>query len=210
MARSLILFTLAAILGGCCATFLAAAEPGKDRCVILVSVDGLADFYFDDPRAEMPTLRRLAENGARAAGMECSFPTVTWPNHTTLVTGVPPAKHGVLGNNYLDRQSAAPVPLIPDPLFDKDEIVKVPTIYDAAHRAGLSTSGIIWPATRNARTLDWTNTALRSGCRSSATPAFPSIATAPGARKPAAACSGTGCTRGWRLMSSDTILPTCC
>jgi predicted AlkP superfamily pyrophosphatase or phosphodiesterase len=156
MARSLILFTLAAILGGCCATFLAAAEPGKDRCVILVSVDGLADFYFDDPRAEMPTLRRLAENGARAAGMECSFPTVTWPNHTTLVTGVPPAKHGVLGNNYLDRQSAAPVPLIPDPLFDKDEIVKVPTIYDAAHRAGLSTSGIIWPATRNARTLDWT------------------------------------------------------
>lgn len=133
-----------------------AAEPAKDRCVILVSVDGLAGFYLDDERAELPALRRMAGKGARADGLECSFPTVTWPNHTTLVTGVPPVKHGVLGNNYLDRKTATNVPLIPDPLFDKDQIVKVPTIYDAAHRAGLVTAGIIWPATRNARTLDWT------------------------------------------------------
>lgn len=146
-----ITFAANALSGG-----LDAAEPGKDRCVILVSVDGLADFYLDDPRAELPTLRRLAKAGARAKGMECSFPTVTWPNHTTLVTGVPPAKHGVLGNNYLDRKTASPVALIPDPLFDKDQIVKVPTIYDAAHRAGLTTASIVWPATRSARTLDWT------------------------------------------------------
>jgi predicted AlkP superfamily pyrophosphatase or phosphodiesterase len=88
--------------------------------------------------------------------LECSFPTVTWPNHTTLVTGVPPAKHGVIGNNFLSRESGAKVPFIPDPLFDKDEIVRSPTIYDAAHAAGLTTAGIIWPATRNAKTLDWT------------------------------------------------------
>lgn len=132
------------------------AEPATDSCVILVSIDGLANFYLDDPRAKLPTLRRLIQTGARANGIECSFPTVTWPNHTTLVTGVVPAKHGVLGNNYLDRKSASPIPLIPDPLFDKDEIVKVPTIYDVAHRAGLVTGGVIWPATRNARTLDWT------------------------------------------------------
>jgi predicted AlkP superfamily pyrophosphatase or phosphodiesterase len=132
------------------------AEPANDRCVILVSVDGLADFYLDDPKADLPTLRRLMRDGARAAGLECSFPTVTWPNHTTLVTGVPPAKHGVLGNNYLDRKSASPVALLPDPLFDKDEIVRAPTIYDVAHRAGLATGAIVWPATRSARTLDWT------------------------------------------------------
>src|SRR5437867_5754468 len=96
-----------------------AAEPAKDRCVILVSVDGLAGFYLHDERAELPTLRRMAGKGGRADGLECSFPTVTWPNHTTLVTGVPPMKHGVLGNNYLDRKTATSVPLIPDPLFDK-------------------------------------------------------------------------------------------
>jgi predicted AlkP superfamily pyrophosphatase or phosphodiesterase len=88
--------------------------------------------------------------------MICSFPTVTWPNHTTLVTGVPPAKHGVLGNGLFDRKTGDRLPLLPDPLFDKDEIVKAPTIYDAAYKAGLNTAGIIWPATRNAKTLRWT------------------------------------------------------
>ncbi len=133
-----------------------AAPPRTDRCVVLISVDGLAGFYLDDPLADLPTIRQLARDGARADGIVCSFPTVTWPNHTTLVTGVPPARHGVLGNNYLDRDSAEKVPLIPDPLFDKDQIVKSPTVYDVAHRAGLETAAIIWPATRNARTLDWT------------------------------------------------------
>lgn len=133
------------------------AEPHKDRCVILVSVDGLANFYFNEPQAQMPTLHKLARGGARAdGGVVCSFPTVTWPNHTTLVTGVTPARHGVIGNNYYDRAQRKEIPLIPDPLFDKDEIVKVPTVYDAAHAAGLTTSGIVWPATRNAKTLNWT------------------------------------------------------
>ncbi len=134
----------------------ALAEPQTDRCVILISVDGLAHFYLDDPRADLPTIRQLAAEGARAQGLECSFPTVTWPNHTSLVTGVPPARHGVLGNNYLDRETANSVQLIVDPLFDKDEIVKVPTVYDIAKQNGLTTAGILWPASRNAPTLDWT------------------------------------------------------
>ncbi|HVX59913.1 MAG TPA: hypothetical protein VHC19_04920, partial [Pirellulales bacterium] len=45
------------------------AEPHRDQCVILVSVDGLAGFYLDDPKADMPTLHRLAREGARAEGM---------------------------------------------------------------------------------------------------------------------------------------------
>lgn len=134
---------------------LARAEPRKDRCVILISVDGLAGFYLDDPRADLPTIRRLAAQGGRAEGLVCSFPTVTWPNHTTLVTGVTPARHGVLGNNYLDRASGEKIPLIIDPLFDKDQLVRTPTVYDVAHQGGLTTAGIVWPATRNARTLDF-------------------------------------------------------
>ena len=135
---------------------LAHAEPRRDRCVVLVSIDGLAGFYLDDPNANMPTLRKLAREGARADGMICSFPTVTWPNHTTLVTGVTPAKHGVIGNNVIDRKTGNSVPFIPDPLFDKSEIVKSPTVYDVAHHAGLKTAAVIWPATRNANTLDLT------------------------------------------------------
>ena len=84
-----------------CETSCAAAPAADpDRIVVLMSVDGLANFYMDDPAAEMPTIRKLAAEGAKAASMRASDPTVTWPNHTTLVTGVSPAKHGVVGNNY--------------------------------------------------------------------------------------------------------------
>jgi predicted AlkP superfamily pyrophosphatase or phosphodiesterase len=132
-----------------------ASAPSHVDHVILISMDGLPADTLRNPLVHMPTLRRMAAEGATAEGMRCSFPTVTWPNHTTLVTGVQPARHGVLGNSYLDRSTGKVVPLLPDPLFDKDEIVKVPTIYDLAHAAGLTTAGIIWPASRNAKTLDW-------------------------------------------------------
>src|SRR3954449_9385984 len=126
----------------------------RDRIVVMISIDGLANFYMDDAAAEMPTIRKLAAEGARAASMRASDPTVTWSNHTTLVTGVSPAKHGVISNNYYDRVKGEKVTLIWDPVFDKDEAVKVPTIYDLAKAAGLKTVAIKWPATRNARSLD--------------------------------------------------------
>lgn len=127
-----------------------------DRIVVLISVDGFASYYMDDAKAHMPTIRRMAREGAVAGKMEVPLPSVTWPCHTTLATGTYPAKHGVIGNSYWDREAAKAVPFIPDPIFDKDEIVKVPTIYDIAHGAGIRTAGICWPASRNAKTLDWT------------------------------------------------------
>lgn len=133
-----------------------ALQPAAERIVVLISVDGMAQYYLDDPKAEIPTIRRLAAEGGRAEMMKASMPTVTWPNHTTLVTGVNPAKHGVIGNSYLDRDKLTIVPLLPDPLFNKTEIVKSPTIYDVAKGAGLKTAGLIWPASRGAPTLDWT------------------------------------------------------
>jgi hypothetical protein len=51
----------------------------KGRAVVLISVDGLAAFYFDDPRAEMPTIRAIAKAGASATRMKASAPTVPGP-----------------------------------------------------------------------------------------------------------------------------------
>lgn len=133
-----------------------AQPPVTERIVVMISVDGMAQYYLDDPKADIPTIRRLAAEGGRAEMMKASMPTVTWPNHTTLVTGVNPAKHGVIGNSYLDRDKLQVIPLLPDPLFNKEEIVKSPTIYDVAKQAGLKTAGLIWPASRGAPTLDWT------------------------------------------------------
>nr|AWN00227.1 hypothetical protein [uncultured organism] len=140
----------------------AAGASSPDRVVVMISVDGLAAYYIDDPKADMPNLRHLAAEGARASMMKASTPTVTWPNHTTLVTGDNPARHGVVGNNYFDRKTGQKVTLISDPVFDKDQIVKVPTIYDVAKAAGMKTAAIRWPATRNAKTLDWTIPDMRT------------------------------------------------
>jgi predicted AlkP superfamily pyrophosphatase or phosphodiesterase len=139
-----------------CRVGAAETAAAGENIVVMISIDGLAGFYLDDPKAEMPALRKLAAEGAWAdKGMLAVAPTVTWPNHTTLVTGVPPALHGVVGNNYLDRATGKRVVLISDPVYDKEQIVKVPTIYDVAHEAGMKTAAVRWPASRNAPTLDW-------------------------------------------------------
>src|SRR6266705_3463114 len=75
----------------------------KDRVVVLISLDGMPGSALWDRQLPIPTLRRLAQEGAAARGMRVSNPSVTWPNHTTMVTGVMPAKHSVLFNGLLVR-----------------------------------------------------------------------------------------------------------
>ena len=123
--------------------------------LILISVDGLAAFYWRDPLVRAPTLRRLAERGAVATGMETVFPSTTWPTHVSLVTGVSPVRHGVVGNHILNRQTGRPEDLTGDPIYDAADLLRAPTIWDRAHARGLTVAAVDWPATRNARALDW-------------------------------------------------------
>jgi predicted AlkP superfamily pyrophosphatase or phosphodiesterase len=141
------------------AALLAASAQAQDgrrtEHVVLVSIDGLAASYLDDPKADLPTLRKLAAEGAVAKGMITSFPSVTWPSHVTLSTGVTPARHGVIGNNVWDRKQGRGLTYIGDPELTKDQAVLVPTLFDAAHDAGLSCGGIIWPCISGAKSLKW-------------------------------------------------------
>ena len=86
--------------------------------LVLISIDGLAGFYWSDPRARMPTLRRLAERGVVASRMEAVFPSTTWPTHVSLVTGVSPRTHGIVGNHILERASGRTQDLTGDPVYD--------------------------------------------------------------------------------------------
>lgn len=127
-------------------------EPMKDQHVVVICVDGLPASLFDDPAASMPTIRSLAAQGLRAKGMRVSNPSVTWPNHTSLTTGVRPEKHGVLFNGVLERTGLG-LPVKVDPRKDKADLVHAVTIYDALHAAGLTAAAINWPCTRNADSL---------------------------------------------------------
>jgi predicted AlkP superfamily pyrophosphatase or phosphodiesterase len=121
--------------------------------VVIITLDGFGGWAFDDPHLPLPTLRRLAAQGAVARGMRPVNPTVTWPNHTSIVTGVGPAKHGVLFNGTLIREPGV-APRI-EPWIDKKEMVRVETLYDAAHARGLTTAQVDWVAIQNAPTITW-------------------------------------------------------
>lgn len=77
----------------------AQAREKAPHLTILVSIDGFRADYLD--RGDTPVMKALAEGGARAA-MRPSFPSVTFPNHYTLVTGKRPDRHGVVGNTMVD------------------------------------------------------------------------------------------------------------
>lgn len=113
--------------------------------VILLSIDGLGATYVDDPRLELPALRGLIARGARVRRLSPVFPTVTWPCHTSVVTGVSPARHGVLGNLVFDRDVGQPVEHFGD---RTDAPVRAETLWDVLHARGERIGSICWPKTR--------------------------------------------------------------
>ena len=121
--------------------------------VVLITIDGGAAYYLEDAAAPLPTLRQLAAQGASAAGMTVANPAITWPNHTTLITGVYPEKHSVLFNGVLSRTPGGLAVSI-DAKRDKADLVAVPTLCDYLHQKGYRTAGVNWPCTRNSGTLD--------------------------------------------------------
>jgi predicted AlkP superfamily pyrophosphatase or phosphodiesterase len=126
----------------------------KSRIVVVISLDGFPAYALDDPRLPIPTLRKLAREGAVADSMRPINPTVTWPNHTAMVTGVDASEHQVLFNGLLTRPNRDAPPII-EPWRDKDLMVHAPTIYDIAHDAGLTTAQVDWVAVYHAKAIDW-------------------------------------------------------
>lgn len=74
-----------------------APVPSDRAILILVSIDGFRWDYLD--RFNPPHLRRLADQGVRAEGLIPQFPSKTFPNHYTIVTGLRLASHGIISNN---------------------------------------------------------------------------------------------------------------
>jgi len=138
----------------CLARGCFAAGPRAKRSVIVISLDGFPSYALDDPRLPIPTLRKLARAGVIAPSMQPINPTVTWPNHAALVTGVNATQHQVLFNGLLVHPLDGSKPTI-EPWRDKDQLVHSPTIYDIAYNAGLATAQVDWVAIYGAKTITW-------------------------------------------------------
>ena len=147
-------FNVAALITASLSPWALAQSDAADRHVVLISIDGFAGYLVDDPKVPLPNIRCLAKEGCIVdGGMTVSDPSVTWPNHTTLVTGLKPGQHGVLANGVLVRGGIG-VPVKIDSNRDKMDLVQVPTIADVAHAAGLRTAEVNWPCTRNSESFD--------------------------------------------------------
>jgi predicted AlkP superfamily pyrophosphatase or phosphodiesterase len=149
------MFTL--VIGVLFSCLLASAAPPavpKDRIVIVISLDGFAAQALRDPNTAAPALRRMIREGATATnGMLPINPTVTWPNHTAMMTGVDGTRHGVLYNGLPVRTPGKAVRI--DASAPKSQLVLAPTVYDLAHEAGLKTAEVDWVAVNEAPTIDW-------------------------------------------------------
>lgn len=128
---------------------VALAQAAAARPVLLISIDGLRPAALFAPDSAAPTLRALAMRGARSEAVLGTWPTLTYPAHTTLITGASPARHGIGANEAFDPLQANAEGWM---WYASD--ITADTLWQAAHRAGLRTAAINWPVTVGAA-IDW-------------------------------------------------------
>lgn len=124
------------------------AERPRAEHVVMVSVDALRPEFYCDETWPAPTLQQLAFEGVRADAVRSVFPALTYPAHTTLVTGALPAAHGIFHNRpfLLEGRSEA--------WAWEASRIRVPALWDAVRAAGGTTASVGWPVTVGAP-IDW-------------------------------------------------------
>lgn len=109
--------------------------------VLLITVDGFRPEFYLDSTYGMMNVRELMKNGVAAQGVDPVFPSVTYPDHTTMVTGVTPAKHGIVYNTPFEAAGQTG-----KWLWNYD-LIKSKTLWEAMHDAGRKTACVRWPVT---------------------------------------------------------------
>lgn len=111
----------------------------KVKYVILVSIDGFRSDFYKDASWGTPHLQQMARQGVYAQGVTGVFPTVTYPSHTSLITGVTPAKHGILYNTQFEAGSED------GQWYTDTKLIHAETLWEAVRKAGLRSASVSWP-----------------------------------------------------------------
>ena len=115
----------------------------QKHTVLMISVDGMKPEYVtkaDEHGLKVPNMRKIMAEGTHAEGVTGVLPTVTYPSHTTMITGVWPEKHGIYGNTTFDPERKNM-----SGWYWYFEDIKVPTLWSAAKAVGLTTASVNWP-----------------------------------------------------------------
>lgn len=111
---------------------------------MIVSIDGLRPEFYLDGRWPAPTLQMMAREGAHAQLVRPGFPSVTFPSHTTILTGALPARHGVYYNAPFEPAGQT------GRWYWEASSIRVPTLWHAVRAAGLKSGSVKWPVSLGA------------------------------------------------------------
>jgi len=120
--------------------------------VILISIDGLRPETYLNPKKfgiELPNLRKMMDEGAFAKGVRGIYPSVTYPSHTTLITGVRSSKHGILANSFFSPNKSGPADW-----YWWSEAIKTPTLWSLAKQRNMTVANLSWPVSGGCE-CDW-------------------------------------------------------
>src|SRR5437879_4144539 len=123
------------------------------RALLMISIDGLRPDYVlkaGEHGLKIPHLRRILQEGAHATGVRGVLPTVTYPSHTTLLTGVWPAKHGIYSNLTFD-----PLGKNLNGWYWYSQDIAATTLWEAAAKGGLKVGSVSWPVSVGAPGVDY-------------------------------------------------------
>ena len=137
--KKLVLFFLLLI-----ATGVAKAQTRPSQHVVLISIDGFRPDFYLDKAWPAPNLQEMAKQGAKAEGVTGVFPSVTYPSHTTIVTGRKPADHGIFYNAPFEPEGQT------GRWYWESQKIQVPTLWDAVRKNGLKSASFIWPVSLDA------------------------------------------------------------
>ena len=183
-------------------------QPRRDAHVIMISIDGLVPEYYLQPARlglKLPNLVRMKLEGAYADGVEGIFPTVTYPAHTTMITGVRPAVHGIVQNRIFE----APTDPQTREWYWFAEALKTETLWSMAKKAGLITANVGWPVTVGAD-IDYSVPEIVDPKEDPPTPKRAAQYSTPGllAKALASGSRGDTTTDGRRTAISEYIINT--
>lgn len=131
----------------------AAARPNHGNPVLLISVDGMRpnDIFEAEQRGlKLPTLRSMIAEGTYARSVKNVTPTITMPNHTTLITGVVPSVHGVYDNLVFD-----PLRRRLNRYYWYAQDINVPTLWDVAKANGNIVASLNWPGSAGSDSISF-------------------------------------------------------
>lgn len=142
--RHPLLAALVALTAACHTAPATTARPAASaNATVLISLDGFRADYIDRPAAV--NLRALAARGVRAERMIPAFPSKTFPNHYTIVTGLYPEHHGIVANTMVDARIGTTF-TISDTLIARDpRWWGGEPIWNTAERQGVRAASLFWP-----------------------------------------------------------------